>query len=675
MPRSGQPGPGRWLWVYLLALVRLAGGGTDLGVRLHMGIAAQDLARSQSSVQRDEDFAALYRTYFPRLVMVVQARLHDRALAEDIAQEALARAFSRRDELDHDRPLWPWLKTVAVNLCVDHVRKRSREVLSDVEKDEASLALDVEETDLLARAMSELPNRQRVAMSLRYLDDWDNAQVASFLGLTKTGFEQLLHRARRKLQFHYRKLSQDVLGMALVPVQAARSLLKRARRHAAAVDPLGHAALSVPQIANVVAAAVVAWSVAPAAGVPSPGLQDRHLKAADTQLHERSTAGRAARPSSGSSRSASSPEGAAGSGSAASGGAGIAAAGVDRPDTVDRAYDDATDPNGNVRQPEDAHLLSLAPSPNYDSDRTIFATGTVHCRLPSCERVLFRSRNAGRTWKRLPATNLLGDSVAVPAGFGTVHERIFAMGPGGLQVSTDGGRSFAGAALSDAPYAVGSMAVSPAFAAGDPSILIGSQNLMHYDDAKRVITPAPYTSLPGPLEPAYSPGYPGDARVIVGAMKPVGPGLVSAVYRCTDVVCEDSFLGPYGMVPKVRLAPDFASSDAMAAFLTDRLFVSRDGAASFVEVGLPRGSTLWDVAVARGAAQIFVAVHPTSGKGPAGIFVSSDLGDSWTKLRSPLLARGVERLSMTGSSLVAGLAGTGVACSSDGGRTWARRCR
>ncbi|MGH2685723.1 MAG: RNA polymerase sigma factor, partial [Actinomycetota bacterium] len=68
---------------------------------------------------RDEghvgSFEILYRRYFPRLVRLLAARLRDRDAAEDLAQETLVRALTHFDRFDASRPIWPWLKTIALN--------------------------------------------------------------------------------------------------------------------------------------------------------------------------------------------------------------------------------------------------------------------------------------------------------------------------------------------------------------------------------------------------------------------------------------------------------------------------------------------------------------------------------------------------------------------------------
>ena len=141
------------------------------------------------------------------------------AVAEDIAQETLLRAFLHFDELDPNRSAWPWLKKVATRLVYDHARNQ-RDVCSDpsndgVVPDTAGVYAD---RDFVRQMLGALPDRQRTAVTLRYIDDWKSAEIATVLNLPRPAVEQLLMRARRSLHTEYRRLSGDRLRLALWPL-------------------------------------------------------------------------------------------------------------------------------------------------------------------------------------------------------------------------------------------------------------------------------------------------------------------------------------------------------------------------------------------------------------------------------------------------------------------------
>ena len=107
--------------------------------------------------------------------------LGDRGDAEDVAQEALARALLRWRKLA-DQP-HGWIARVAANLAIDRYRRRRR---SDLVGADPSATTDpnVAERLDLARELRRLPRRQREVVVLRYLADWSERDVAAELGFS-----------------------------------------------------------------------------------------------------------------------------------------------------------------------------------------------------------------------------------------------------------------------------------------------------------------------------------------------------------------------------------------------------------------------------------------------------------------------------------------------------------
>ena len=166
-----------------------------------------------------EAFDVLYRRYFPRLVRLCARLTKDSAAAEDIAQETLVRAHDHLGRFDLSRPMWPWLKTIAKRLIIDHVRATARELPMEDDHRQGPRVEHAwtEEREVLAQALSKLPARQRTAMALRYIEDWEGPEAAEYLGLSGLAFRQILHRAKRKLHTEYRKIAEPAWGAILVP--------------------------------------------------------------------------------------------------------------------------------------------------------------------------------------------------------------------------------------------------------------------------------------------------------------------------------------------------------------------------------------------------------------------------------------------------------------------------
>jgi RNA polymerase sigma-70 factor, ECF subfamily len=129
----------------------------------------------------------------------------DPALAEDAAQDAVERAFAALGRFDESRPFGPWLKRIAVNLAIDHLRRSRRAVLEDDFATFRAWTLGEgadEGVELLAvaEAVAQLGMAKRMVIVLRYWLDLPLEEIAGMLGLPIGTVSSRLHRAVAELQ-------------------------------------------------------------------------------------------------------------------------------------------------------------------------------------------------------------------------------------------------------------------------------------------------------------------------------------------------------------------------------------------------------------------------------------------------------------------------------------------
>ena len=156
-------------------------------------------------------FDELVLRYGPYALRVAARIVQNRALAEDVAQEAFVRCWSQIHRFDPRQARFTtWLYRIVVNLCIDLKRRPEPEPLpEDFERIDAGAdaeeMMEYSERDtLLARALSDLPMRQRAALTLVYDQGLSGAEAARVLGSTVKAVERLLARARAYLRIRLR---------------------------------------------------------------------------------------------------------------------------------------------------------------------------------------------------------------------------------------------------------------------------------------------------------------------------------------------------------------------------------------------------------------------------------------------------------------------------------------
>lgn len=154
-----------------------------------------------------EAAAALTLRLTPRVLSFAARMLGgDRAEAEDVAQEAMMRLWKVAPEWRQgEAKVTTWLYRVVKNLCTDRLRKRRSVDIDAIPEpeDEAPRAvetmIEADRARALETALGALPERQRVAVTLRHLEGRSNPEIAEVLEVSVEAVESLTARGKRAL--------------------------------------------------------------------------------------------------------------------------------------------------------------------------------------------------------------------------------------------------------------------------------------------------------------------------------------------------------------------------------------------------------------------------------------------------------------------------------------------
>jgi RNA polymerase sigma-70 factor (ECF subfamily) len=147
----------------------------------------------------DGAFEVLVRAHVDRCYAIALRTLGDPHDAEEVAQDALVRAYRALGGYEPARirelRLRPWLATIVVNLCRNRVRRHpvpttplaplvdaGREPAADATTDPAGLVAASADRERLAVLLAGLPDRYRIPVILRHVDDLSYAELAEVLG-------------------------------------------------------------------------------------------------------------------------------------------------------------------------------------------------------------------------------------------------------------------------------------------------------------------------------------------------------------------------------------------------------------------------------------------------------------------------------------------------------------
>jgi RNA polymerase sigma-70 factor, ECF subfamily len=154
--------------------------------------------------QRRARFQALCQSLRPDLLRFAFWLSRDRALAEDVVQESMLRAWKAQDTLLDEAAAKPWLLTI-VRREYARTFERKRFVTVDVDeliaKEEPMLAA-AEEQDLseLRAALFKLADEYREPLVLQVLMGYSTAEIARELDLSGPAVLTRLFRARQQLR-------------------------------------------------------------------------------------------------------------------------------------------------------------------------------------------------------------------------------------------------------------------------------------------------------------------------------------------------------------------------------------------------------------------------------------------------------------------------------------------
>ena len=155
-------------------------------------------------------FGQLIEAYQGPVYNLAYRMLNNSGEAEEAAQEAFIRAYTRLESYDPAHKFSTWLLSITSNYCIDQIRKRRAVLLSideplpphpalhsDNNKGPEAEYMAQEREDLVQSLLKELPDEYRQAVVLRYWYDMSYEEIAEMQKTTVSAVKSRLFRARQ----------------------------------------------------------------------------------------------------------------------------------------------------------------------------------------------------------------------------------------------------------------------------------------------------------------------------------------------------------------------------------------------------------------------------------------------------------------------------------------------
>jgi RNA polymerase sigma factor (sigma-70 family) len=150
----------------------------------------------------------IFEKYKRPIFVQCHRMLRNEADAEDLTSDVFLKAFENLRTYDMTRPFYPWLYRIAANLCIDHIRRKSRirftqtDDWENVKADEDATCAERKDVPdgRLEKAIDKLKRPQKECFNLFYIHQKSYDEIVRLTGFTYDEVRSHLQNGRRKFK-------------------------------------------------------------------------------------------------------------------------------------------------------------------------------------------------------------------------------------------------------------------------------------------------------------------------------------------------------------------------------------------------------------------------------------------------------------------------------------------
>lgn len=154
----------------------------------------------------------LFEKFAPKILFVCKRYCKEIEDAEDVLQESFIKIFTSLEKYKHEGSFEGWMRRIAVNCCLDFLRKQKQ--LGDIASledhafhlEDESLSNKTLEVEDLMKMIESMPKGYQVVFNLFAIEGYNHKEIAELLGVSEDTSKSQYFRARAFLKNYLEKI-------------------------------------------------------------------------------------------------------------------------------------------------------------------------------------------------------------------------------------------------------------------------------------------------------------------------------------------------------------------------------------------------------------------------------------------------------------------------------------
>lgn len=151
----------------------------------------------------EEAFKVLYGRHSSKIYGFLKKRLSNKEQVAEVYQEVFIKIHKSKHLYNESLPALAWIFTISRTVMIDELRKDKKVQTIDnyeLEKIPEELEKTVPQFEQAVEILQQLPNQQKTAIEMRYIDDKTFEQIAESLKVSPTNARQIISRGIKRIK-------------------------------------------------------------------------------------------------------------------------------------------------------------------------------------------------------------------------------------------------------------------------------------------------------------------------------------------------------------------------------------------------------------------------------------------------------------------------------------------